>query len=141
MPLWVKVVLGLAAAAALALVVERLIVTDEEAIRYSLDRVRACALKADVEGCLDEFAPDYSHRSLTREDLKKYGRTFVETSRLLKLEFIGRKLEVSGDAARVSVELLVRLREGAEEAPFLARFDVLYGRTAEGWKITGFEPR
>lgn len=139
MPNWAKIVLAVVAAAVCSVVIERLIVTDREAIKASLERIRDCLLKHDLDGCMEEVAEDYSFKSLTAENLRNYGKPYIEASRILKVEFLGRKIEVSDGTATVHLDVLVKVRDEGNQAPVLIKVEVLYGKKTGGWKITGVD--
>jgi hypothetical protein len=132
-----RLVLAVLAVAALAAWgIERLVVTDREAIEALLDGARASVLREDWDGIRDVIADDYAERGLDRDGAVSWIRDLWRRSQMKSLTLTIDEVRVEGDraAARVTV---------SPGLPFAgARFGgrVELERRTGGWRITGMAP-
>ena len=139
LPTWAKVVLGLAALAGIVVLVERLIVTDREAVQASTDRVRRAALDGDADAMLAEVADDYRHLDVTKAELATLARTYLDNGRVTRFGFLGRKIAVAQGRAHVDVDVVLEYEFKGRKTPARIMARVTYEERESGWKVVGFK--
>jgi hypothetical protein len=132
-----RLVLALAAIAALAAWgVERLVVTDREAIEALIEGARTAVVRRDWPALESMLAEDYAERGLDRAGAIAWIQRLWQRSRLTALSVEVDDVRVEGDraAARVTVSPTM----GFGSAQFGGRVDL--ERREEGWRVTGMAP-
>ena len=132
---------ALLAAAASALVIERLIVTDQEAIESVLEDAAQDVVRGDDAAMTRRIVEDYDERGKDRAALVKWAHDIWQRSQMRSLHVEVVETKVSGD--RAAARIVVRPGPSFAGAPMGGlrlggRIDLR--RTHEGWRIEGVAP-
>jgi len=132
-----RLVLALAAIAALAAWgIERLVVTDREAIEALIEGARAAVVRGDGPALESMLADDYAERGLDRAGAIAWIQRLWRRSQLSALTVDVEDVRVEGDRAAARVTVSPTMGFGGTR--FGGRVDL--ERRAAGWRITGIAP-
>jgi hypothetical protein len=136
---------ALLVAAGLAILLERLILTDAERIRKVLGKAEKFALEGRWDDAVNLLDPDYRFEGMTREDLREHARVAFRGRPLRQCKYFGDpKVEVGeGGSARALARVSLRGEPGTPlEGPFLADFEVGFRKKKGlGWVVVSIRFR
>jgi hypothetical protein len=132
-----RLVLALAAIAALAAWgIERLVVTDREAIEALIEGARTAVVRGDWPALESTLADDYAERGLDRAGAIAWIQRLWRRSQLSALTVDVEDVRVEGDRAAARVTVSPTMGFGGTR--FGGRVDL--ERREAGWRITGMAP-
>jgi len=129
-PVWLGLLVVLAG---LAFLIERLIVTDEEAVEALIEDAARAVREGDFEALTALLAPDFEAEGREREAAVAWISTLKRRWRPLGLEVEVREVVVEGDTAKAPV--LVSMTVMARPVRFLVEVDSR--QTDRGWRMSG----
>jgi hypothetical protein len=122
--------------AGLVVLVERLIVTDAEAIETVVEEAADAAGRGDVDGLLARLDETYQAEGRDREAVAAYVGQLQKIYRPTSVDARVDDVDVEGDQATAKV----RFRAGVAGRPFLVKAEVRLVRRSGGWRIRGVVP-
>ena len=132
-----RLLLGILAMAALAAWgIERLVVTDAEAVEALLAADEAAIRSGDWDTVRTSIAPEYEERGRDREAIVRWARDLWKASRATTLSIRTDDVRVEGD--RAAARVTVSPGSPWTGQRFGGRVDL--ERTPEGWRIVGIAP-
>ncbi len=142
-----KITLGFFALIALAVLVERLIVTDREAIEKSLDVMARAAERRDVATLHGYVSPKYNCRGMDAAMFKAMVEAILKDNQIEKVGFMKQDIKVSAPYATVELKAMVHIKAsgagaqalGIEGGAALFRLRVAMEKTEEGWLVVECE--
>lgn len=126
----------LIALAALGIWIERLVVTDAEAIRILVEKTAAAAGNGDFETVAEALDPAYEAEGRDREELIAWLQTLWRRLRPLDVQVDLGEVALDGDEA--SAPALVTAKVLGR--PVQVDVEATFHRTESGWRISGARP-
>lgn len=127
-PVWLGALVVLAA---LGFLLERLIVTDEEAVEALVEDAAKAVREGDFQALTALLALDFEAEGRERDEAVAWIRTLTRRWRPLGVEAKVQKVEVEGDTAKAPT--LVSMTVMARPVRFLVEVDCK--KTDRGWRI------
>lgn len=121
---------------ALAWGIERLVVTDTEAIEALVERAEEAVRDGDFETLAGLLHPDYEAEGRDRDEAVRYVRRLWRRYRPVGLDVELGTVRVEGDRAEAPAVADVR----ALGRPFTIRLRTGFGRTPDGWRLREARP-
>jgi len=125
----------------LLLIVQKLVVTDREAIEQT---VRQLAFAVDASG-IDGIAPHidaaYDADTLDKSELMTLIEVTLKRVDVSNARLDQFKIEVAGDTGTASFRAISRLSGRGMEQPVLSFWEIEFARRAEAWRVTTIVPR
>ena len=122
---------------ALAIVAERLIVTDREAIADLVDRAAEAALEGDFEAFAETLDVEYQADGKDRSAMVEYIETRWRRYRPRGFDVQMGEIALDGDEASAPIEVTVFVAGRPMSIPG----DVHFVRRDDGWRIASAKPR
>ncbi len=116
--------------------IERLVVTDKEAIRALVERTTEAVKTGDFDAVAQAFDPAYDAEGRDRDGMVEYLRTLWRRFRPLGLEVDLGEVTVEGDDASALAEISANV----VGRPTRIEVTTVFRRTDAGWRIAAARP-
>jgi hypothetical protein len=137
----VRIALGILAAVAIGLLLNRIIVTDKKRVERTIEAMADAAAKGDVDRLFTNISQDYRDELMSRSDLKTMTMEFFGRARVNpKIQRMA--VTVSGTLARAELTVSGSMEEGKSNMPmgtseWVGEFRKEADRT---WRLTSITP-
>jgi hypothetical protein len=132
--------LCVAAIVGVVILLDRIIVTDKEAIEAVIEECGDASVRKDSGKIMSFVSPDYQFGGQSRDDIAKLVSDALVTYDMEKITFQRKDITVEGDKATAYISVMIKLRRdvmGYGVLPF--SFRVSFARHGKSWLITEFE--
>ena len=136
------VALGILGAVIIALLLDRLIVTDRDRIVRVIRDMCGAAGKADVDGLLAHLSQDYYDETMTPPELRKVAESFFARHGPVRVTVRGTAMSLSGRIALAEVTLFARA-EDSDRGTLSGQsvWEMEFRKEADGaWRVTRIAP-
>ncbi|NOZ23893.1 MAG: nuclear transport factor 2 family protein [Planctomycetes bacterium] len=141
----VKIAAIVAAAVAIYLLGDFLIVTDRERLEATIKDLHHVVEKADAGKVIAFLAPDYHFQDKTRDDMLAFGQKMLKLTGPMKIKVIEEKLNINGSLAVYESTILATLSNPSGDLPYAgaqvpSQWRLSFKKEGDKWLIYQVEP-
>jgi len=120
------------------IVMQKLVVTDREAIRAMVEAMANAVQQGDVAALADHFAEDLQfEKDRDKEAVVQHAREILQRYEIHNARVSGFRIDVSEDDATATFQAMADVRNGSAEMSYNTptRWDLKCRRESDGWRV------